>query len=116
MQGLKTTGRFSGATQAGWDAYNITPDRTSGIGNWSDEVLISYLSTGVAPGHANAAGPMADVVLNSTQYLTREDLRSVVAYLRAQQPVSGGVAARAIRGASRPRTTSPRCAAPRSRA
>ncbi|PVX86213.1 c-type cytochrome [Paraburkholderia unamae] len=92
MQGLKTTGRFSGATQAGWDAYNITPDRTSGIGNWSDEVLISYLSTGVAPGHANAAGPMADVVLNSTQYLTREDLRSVVAYLRAQQPVSGGVA------------------------
>lgn len=91
MQGLKTTGRFSGATQAGWDAYNITPDRTSGIGNWSDEVLISYLSTGVAPGHANAAGPMADVVQNSTQYLTREDLRSVVAYLRAQQPVSGGV-------------------------
>ena len=91
MQGLKSTGRFSGATQAGWQAYNITPDRTGGIGNWSDDALISYLSTGVAPGHANAAGPMAEVVQNSTQYLTREDLRSVAAYLSAQQPFSGGV-------------------------
>jgi mono/diheme cytochrome c family protein len=91
MQGLKTTERFSGATQAGWQAYNITPDHVGGIGNWSDDALISYLSTGVAPGHANAAGPMAEVVQNSTQYLTREDLRSIVAYLRAQQPISGGV-------------------------
>lgn len=91
MQGLKTTGRFSGATQAGWQAYNITPDRTSGIGNWSDDALIAYLSTGVAAGHAYAAGPMADVVQHSTQYLTHEDLRSIVAYLRALPPVSGGV-------------------------
>ena len=91
MQGLKTTERFSGATQAGWQAYNITPDHTGGIGNWSDDALMSYLSTGVAPGHANAAGPMADVVQNSTQYLTREDLRSIVAYLRGLPPVAGGV-------------------------
>nr|WP_321962520.1 cytochrome c [Paraburkholderia sp. J7] len=91
MQGLKTTERFSGATQAGWQAYNITPDRTSGIGNWSDDALIAYLSTGVAGGHASAAGPMADVVQHSTQYLKHEDLRSIVAYLRALPPVSGGV-------------------------
>ncbi|SDD66175.1 c-type cytochrome [Paraburkholderia lycopersici] len=90
MQGLRTTERFSGATQAGWQAYNITPDRAGGIGDWSDDALIAYLSTGVAAGHANAAGPMADVVQNSTQYFTREDLRSVVAYLRALPPVSGG--------------------------
>jgi mono/diheme cytochrome c family protein len=91
MQGLNSTERFSGATQAGWQAYNITPDRTAGIGNWSDDALIAYLSTGIAPGHASAAGPMADVVQNSTQYLTREDLRAVAAYLRGLQPVSGGV-------------------------
>ncbi|TDG07379.1 c-type cytochrome [Paraburkholderia guartelaensis] len=91
MQGLKTTERFSGATQAGWQAYNITPDRESGIGNWSDDALIAYLSTGIAAGHASAAGPMADVVQHSTQYLTHEDLRSIVAYLRALPPVSGGV-------------------------
>jgi len=91
MQGLKKRNRFSGATQAGWQAYNITPDRVSGIGDWSDAALGAYLVTGVADGHANAAGPMAEVVQNSTQYLTDEDLRSIVTFLRAQPPVSGGV-------------------------
>ncbi|QBQ98682.1 cytochrome c [Paraburkholderia pallida] len=91
MQGLKSSGRFSGATQAGWQAYNITPDRAGGIGGWSDDALMSYLATGVAPGHANAAGPMAEVVQNSTQYLNAEDQRSITAYLRGQPPVAGGV-------------------------
>ncbi|NLP60035.1 c-type cytochrome [Paraburkholderia sacchari] len=91
MQGLKTGERFSGATQAGWQAYNITPDRAAGIGGWSKEALMSYLVTGVAAGHANAAGPMAEVVQNSTQYLSAEDQRSITAYLRGQRPVAGGV-------------------------
>ena len=91
MQGLSKTDRFSGATAAGWQAYNITPDHDGGIGDWSDAELKAYLHSGAAPGHANAAGPMADVVQHSTQYLTDEDLRSIVAYLRAQQPVAGGV-------------------------
>lgn len=91
MQGLKSGARLSGATQAGWQAYNITPDRMGGIGGWSDDALMSYLATGVAVGHANAAGPMAEVVQNSTQYLNNEDLRSITAYLRGQPPVAGGV-------------------------
>ncbi|HEY1998578.1 MAG TPA: cytochrome c [Paraburkholderia sp.] len=90
LQGLKTTDRFSGATQAGWHAFNITPDRNSGVGNWSDDELMRYLSTGVAPGRANAAGPMGEVVADSTQYLTPEDLRSIVVYLRSVAPVIGG--------------------------
>jgi mono/diheme cytochrome c family protein len=91
IQGLRKSDRFAGAIQAGWQAYNITPDRAGGIGGWSDDALMAYLSTGSADGHANAAGPMAEVVQNSTQYLTDEDLHSIVAYLRAQQPISGGV-------------------------
>ncbi|MFC5427511.1 c-type cytochrome [Paraburkholderia denitrificans] len=91
MQGLKQRNRFSGAVQAGWQAYNITPDRTGGIGAWPDGALAAYLLTGVANGHANAAGPMAAVVQNSTQYLTEEDAHSIVTYLRAQPPISGGV-------------------------
>jgi mono/diheme cytochrome c family protein len=90
MQGLKTGERFSGATQNGWHAFNITPDKTSGIGTWSDAQLIDYLATGAVPGRANAAGPMAEVVAHSTQYLTHEDLNSIVAYLRALPPVAGG--------------------------
>jgi mono/diheme cytochrome c family protein len=90
LQGLKSTDRFSGSTQAGWHAFNITPDKNSGIGNWSDDDLVKFLSTGVVPGRANAAGPMGQVVEDSTQYLTPEDLRSIATYLRSVTPVSGG--------------------------
>jgi mono/diheme cytochrome c family protein len=90
MQGLKTSDRFSGATQAGWHAFNITPDKNSGVGNWSDDELVRYLSTGAVPGRANAAGPMGQVVADSTQYLSAEDLTSIVTYLRSVTPVVGG--------------------------
>jgi mono/diheme cytochrome c family protein len=92
MQGLKSSARFSGAVQAGWHAFNITPDKISGVGEWRDDELIAYLSTGAAPGRANAAGPMGEVVADSTQYLSRVDLRSIVIYLRSVPPVSGGEA------------------------
>lgn len=90
MQGLKTNDRLSGEAQAGWHAFNITPDKTSGIGNWSDDDLLRYLAAGVAPGRANAAGPMAEVVANSTQFLTDADLRAIGVYLHSVPPVSGG--------------------------
>jgi mono/diheme cytochrome c family protein len=90
LQGLKASLRFSGALQSGWHAYNITPDKNSGVGNWSDDELVFYLSTGAAPGRATAAGPMAKVVSDSTQYLTREDLGSIVKYLRSVPPTSDG--------------------------
>jgi mono/diheme cytochrome c family protein len=90
MQGLKTSERFSGTELSGWHAFNITPDKTAGIGGWTDDELTQYLATGVAHGRANAAGPMADVVQNSTQYMTPEDLRSMVVYLRSVPAKSGG--------------------------
>jgi mono/diheme cytochrome c family protein len=89
-QGLRSSDRFSGEALAGWRAFNITPDRAGGIGNWSERDIVDYLATGAVPGRANAAGPMADVVENSTQYLTRDDLRSIAVYLRSLPPVAGG--------------------------
>jgi mono/diheme cytochrome c family protein len=89
-QGLKSDERFSGAIVFGWHAYNITPDKNSGVGGWSDDELMRYLASGVAHGRADAAGPMGDVVQNSTQYLSKEDLRSMVVYLRSVPPKSGG--------------------------
>ncbi|MDQ7980738.1 cytochrome c [Paraburkholderia sp. SARCC-3016] len=91
MQGPKSGDRFSDAAQAGWHAFNITPDKLGGIGNWSAAEVVAYLATGVAQGRAYAAGPMARVVEDSTQYLSAEDLRSIAVYLRALPPVRGGV-------------------------
>nr|WP_175231620.1 cytochrome c [Paraburkholderia humisilvae] len=89
IQGLASRARFSGAVQAGWHAFNITPDKVSGIGNWNTADVVAYLSNGVAPGRAYAAGPMAKIIEDSTQYLSGEDLRSIAVYLRALPPVRG---------------------------
>ena len=102
--GLEASERFSGAGRPAGTRYNITPDKNSGIGDWSDDELTAYLSTGAAPGRANAAGPMAEVVPNSTQYLTQEDLRSIVDVSAFGAAVSGGeTRPRAIIGPIPPR-------------
>ena len=74
--------QFAGAEQADWIAYNLTSDRDHGIGGWTDDQLVHYLATGHAEGRGPASGPMAEAVENSLRYMTLEDLRAMVAYLR----------------------------------
>jgi len=82
MQGLKSAKAFAGANQQNWLAYNISSDKTAGIGSWTDEQLATYLSTGQAPGRGPASGPMAEVIEYSLRYLTLDDIKAVVTYLR----------------------------------
>jgi mono/diheme cytochrome c family protein len=79
---LNNREKFAGAVTAGWRAFNITSDKATGLGAWSDEDIASYLSTGHATGHGTASGPMGEAVDNSFSYLAPEDIRAVVAYLR----------------------------------
>ncbi|CAD6511915.1 cytochrome c [Paraburkholderia metrosideri] len=80
MQGLSSKA-LAGAELGNWTAFNITPDKNAGIGGWTEPELIAYLRDGAAPGKANAAGPMAEVVENSTRFLTPEDLKAMAVYL-----------------------------------
>jgi mono/diheme cytochrome c family protein len=80
---LKNRRKFAGAVTAGWRAFNISSDKTTGVGAWSDEDLVSYLSTGHAIGRGSASGPMGEAVDESFSQLTPEDIRAVVAYLRS---------------------------------
>ncbi|WP_248322984.1 c-type cytochrome [Caballeronia sp. Sq4a] len=89
LGGLKESERLGGASVAGWRAGNLTPDRAAGIGAWRDDDLLRYLASGAAPGRAYAIGPMAEVVANGTQFLTDEDRRAMVAYLRSMPVVAG---------------------------
>jgi mono/diheme cytochrome c family protein len=57
---LNNRRKFAGAIAAGWHAFNITPDRGTGIGAWSDKEIAAYLSTGHASGRGTAAGPMGE--------------------------------------------------------
>jgi mono/diheme cytochrome c family protein len=79
---------FSGGSIDKWYAPNITADKVQGIGGWSDEDLVKYLKTGSAPGKGVAAGPMAQTIRDSLSYLTDEDLRAMVAYLKATPPIA----------------------------
>jgi mono/diheme cytochrome c family protein len=78
---------LGGATMDGWRAGPLTGDRETGLGGWSRDALIEYLRTGRTE-HAAAAGPMAGVVLDSTQYLTEADLAAIAEYLQSP-PIAG---------------------------
>jgi mono/diheme cytochrome c family protein len=87
--GLATSREFAGWVLQGWRAYNITSNKRFGLGAWSDAQLASYLSTAHAEGRGSAAGPMAEAVENSLQYLPSQDMNALVAYLRTVSPQEG---------------------------
>jgi mono/diheme cytochrome c family protein len=88
MQALNNRRKFAGAVQAGWRAYNITSDRDSGMGAWSDAELAQYLSIGHVDGRGTAAGPMGEAVDHSLSYLTKGDIAALVTYLRSVPPIA----------------------------
>jgi mono/diheme cytochrome c family protein len=85
---LNNRQKFAGAVQAGWRAYNITPDRSSGVGAWSDADMLHYLSTGHADGRGTASGPMGEAVDESLNHLKASDLAAMVTYLRTVASVA----------------------------
>jgi mono/diheme cytochrome c family protein len=80
--------KFCGAVTAGWRAFNISSDKATGIGGWSDDDLVSYLSIGHAKGRGTASGPMGEAVDHSFSRMAPEDIHAIVAYLRSVPPVA----------------------------
>lgn len=87
MQAMDTRRKFAGGQAEGWNAYNISSDRLSGVGAWSSDDLASYLAKGHAPGHGVASGPMAEAVELSTSRMTPTDIAAMVAYLQTIPPI-----------------------------
>jgi mono/diheme cytochrome c family protein len=75
--------KFAGAVAAGWRAYDITSDKGTGIGSWSDEEVSSYLAKGHAMGRGTASGPMGEAVDHSFSQMDPADIRALVTYLRS---------------------------------
>lgn len=78
-----TSKSFAGEPIQGWYAPNISSDVRQGIGSWSNEQLVQYFKTGVAPGKAVARGPMAETVHDSLSKLNDDDLLAMAAYLKS---------------------------------
>src|SRR5262249_14286764 len=86
---MKQNRQFAGTLVNGWRAYNITSDKTYGIGAWSDRQLADYLQTGHAEGRGAAAGPMGEAVANALQSLPQEDTAARASFLRRAPPQTG---------------------------
>jgi mono/diheme cytochrome c family protein len=66
---------------------NITPDKKTGIGNWSADDIVQVLTDGHTPDFDEVAGSMVEVV-KSTARLTEEDRRAIAVYLQSVPAVS----------------------------
>ena len=80
---------------------NITPDKETGIGNWSDAELKRFLLSGVKPNGTKAAPIMP---FEFYTVLTARDLDALVAYLKTVPPVRHETPAPEYRRASKPET------------
>jgi mono/diheme cytochrome c family protein len=88
LQALDNRNKFAGGMAEGWRAYNLTSDKESGIGTWSQEDLEQYLKTGHSNNRGSAFGPMAEAVHLSFQNLTASDVSAIVEYVRTIPAVS----------------------------
>ncbi len=81
-----------GGLKISWKAFgtlwtrNITPDRKTGIGTWSDREIARAVRSGVTPDGRTLhwQGMIWDLASNWDE----EDLRAIIAYLRTLPPVS----------------------------
>jgi mono/diheme cytochrome c family protein len=85
-QALDNRNKFAGALTAGWYAFNITSDKGSGIGAWTDDEVRSYLSAGHASGRGTAAGPMGEAVDQSFTGIASSDIPTRSSLIYAASP------------------------------
>jgi mono/diheme cytochrome c family protein len=71
-----------------WYAPSLTSNKEAGLGDWSIEDIVGLLHAGVSNRGA-VYGPMAEVVYDSLQYLSEEDVRAMSVYLKALPARSG---------------------------
>jgi mono/diheme cytochrome c family protein len=67
---------------------NLTPDKETGLGSWTDDQIISAITAGVRPDGRRLAPIMP---WQGLSHLTSEDAHAIVAYLRSLPPVKNAV-------------------------
>jgi mono/diheme cytochrome c family protein len=68
-----------------WYAPSLSSPHEAGVGDWDRQHIVDLLKTGISP-RASATGPMAEVVLRSTQYLNNADLGAMAQFLKELAP------------------------------
>ncbi|MEQ9109046.1 MAG: cytochrome c [Rhodospirillaceae bacterium] len=81
----KEDGYLAGAFLDNWYASDLTQSNRAGLGRWTKEDIATYMKTGRNM-HSTAFGTMDEVIINSTQYLSDEDLDGMATYLASLSP------------------------------
>lgn len=91
--GLKDGRPFAGTRYgpSGRAVPNITPDRETGIGDWSAADLLFFFKTGMKPDGNDVQGDMREVVESGMRHLNETDMRAIVAYLKSLPSISHAV-------------------------
>jgi mono/diheme cytochrome c family protein len=81
-----------------WYAPSLASPVEAGLHDWEPEQIVRLLQTGVAE-RGTVLGPMAEVVLQSTQHMSPADLRAMAMYLKALPRNTGDAAEERVAGA-----------------
>ena len=88
--------RYLGGSEVGFEipglgvfhGRNLTPDKETGIGNWSSDDIVRAIQTGVRPDGRQLAPIMP---WEAFSRLTKEDAYAIAAYLKSLPPVNNKV-------------------------
>lgn len=73
---------------------NITPDKGTGIGEWSREEVADLTLTGIKPNLDNVQGLMEEVIegaFRGYKNMNREDALAIADYLKSIQPIANNI-------------------------
>ena len=74
------------------EVSNITPDKETGIGDWSRDSIADLLLTGTKPDLDNVQGLMAEVIEAGYKHMKREDALAIADYLlKTVKPVKNKI-------------------------
>ena len=70
---------------------NLTPDKETGIGEWTERVFVQALRTGKHQGQPNGRDILPPMAFILAKYATDEDLHAIWTYLRSLPPIKNQV-------------------------
>jgi mono/diheme cytochrome c family protein len=93
MGGEKFDNKLLAAIPGTVYARNITPDPETGIGNWTDEEILRAITQGI-----NKNGDTLFPLMPYPNFnrMAKEDLLSIIAYIRTLKPIKNSVPARQL--------------------
>lgn len=94
--GKPDTARYLGGSDVGFEipglgvfyAPNLTSDKETGLGNWSQEEIVTAITTGKRPDGRMLAPAMP---IESLKHLTHADALAIAAYLKSLPPIKNKV-------------------------